>query len=263
ALLSTVARLTRQAGFMTADVGRHALAQRYYIQALDLAMRAGDQSGAASVLSRMSRLTVRIGENIPPGQDTLRHGRQAVALAGSGLTIIEGAATPLVASELHALQARGFALLGDSREARHAALAAQRCHESARPENEPAVSYPDVLLSSDLGRCFSGIGELAQALTLTTASLDGSPPWVVRGRCVDQTDLAITHLLRRDAEQAAAFGRDALRSAADVSSTITLDRLRTLQRQVHPLRSASPHLRDLDDRLTGFLTRRRSDGTTL
>ncbi|MGQ0777356.1 MAG: hypothetical protein ACT4NY_23570 [Pseudonocardiales bacterium] len=263
ALLSTVARLTRQVGFLTADVGRPALAQRYYIQALDLAMRAGDRSGAAGVLSRMSRLTVRIGDNTAPGQETLRHGRQAVALARSGLAMIEGTATPLVASELHALEARGFALLGDTREARLAALAAQRCHESARPENEPGVLYPEDLLASDLGRCFIGIGELDQALTQTTASLENSALWNVRGRCVDQIDLAITHFLRREAEEAAAFGRDALRGAANVSSTILLERLRTLQRQVHPLRSASPHLLDLDDRLTGFLTRRRPDGTTL
>jgi hypothetical protein len=72
---------------------------------------------------------------------------------------------------------------------------------------------------------------------------------------VTQTDLALTHLHGRDLEQAAALGRDALRTATNLNSTITVARLRTLQRQVHPLRSASPHLTDLDDRITGFLTR--------
>ncbi|MGH3913075.1 MAG: hypothetical protein ACRDTC_06655 [Pseudonocardiaceae bacterium] len=255
ALLGTVARGTRAVGFMTADAGRHALAQRYYIQGLDLAMRAGDRPGAGGVLSRMSRLTVRIGENAPAGQDVTRHGRQAVALARSGLTVMEGITNPALAAELHALEARGFALLGDAREARHAALAAQRAHESSQPENQFPVSYTEVDLASDLGRCFSGIGELDQARTLTTASLHGIEPWKVRGRCVDQTDLAIISLHGRDLEQAAAFGRDALRSAADLDSTITLERLRTLQRQVHPLRSAAPSLADLDDRITSFLTR--------
>ncbi|MGH3930828.1 MAG: hypothetical protein ACRDTF_12710, partial [Pseudonocardiaceae bacterium] len=60
ALLSGVAQATRLAGFMAADVGRDALAQRYYIQALDLAMRAGDRLYAAFVLATMSRMTVRI-----------------------------------------------------------------------------------------------------------------------------------------------------------------------------------------------------------
>jgi len=86
-------------------------------------------------------------------------------------------------------------------------------------------------------------------------ALRGCEPWAVRPLCVTQTDLAITHLLGRDLEQAAALGRDALRSATTLSSTITVERLRTLQRQVHPLRCASRHLTDLDDRITGFLTR--------
>jgi hypothetical protein len=53
--------------------------------------------------------------------------------------------------------------------------------------------------------------------------------------------------------------------AAQVSSTRTLDRLRTLQRQVRPLRASSSHLRELDERITNFLGRsssRRDGGFT-
>ncbi len=58
------------------------------------------------------------------------------------------------------------------------------------------------------------------------------------------------------------MGRDALRTAAQVSSNRTLDRLRTLQRQARLLRAGSPHLRELDDRITDFLTRStRPDNT--
>ncbi|MGI9003531.1 MAG: hypothetical protein ACR2GH_18065, partial [Pseudonocardia sp.] len=92
ALLSVVARATKSAGFMSSDAGRHPLAQRYYIQGLDLAMRAGDRQCAADILQEAARLTVRIGENAPAGQDMVRYGRQAVALARSGLTIAEGTA---------------------------------------------------------------------------------------------------------------------------------------------------------------------------
>ncbi|MDQ3153528.1 MAG: hypothetical protein M3R63_18040, partial [Actinomycetota bacterium] len=47
ALLTTVAQATKLAGFTAADGGRHSLGQRYFIQALDLAMRAGDRLYAA------------------------------------------------------------------------------------------------------------------------------------------------------------------------------------------------------------------------
>ncbi|MFN2494905.1 MAG: hypothetical protein ABR608_03210 [Pseudonocardiaceae bacterium] len=254
ALLSAVARATYTAGWMSGDVGRYSLAQRYHIQALDLAMRAGDQAFGANILQEAGRLTVRLGENAPPGQDTTRHGRQAVALARAGLRITQDSATPALAAKLHAVQARGFALLGDARETRHAVLAAQRAYESVSPDDAAAL-YTVNGFGVDLGKCLSGIGDTEQALTFSTMALDGCNPWAVRGRCVTQTDLALTHLHSRDLEQAAAFGRDALRTAANLSSTITLERLRTLQRQVALLRSASSQLLDLDERLTGFLTR--------
>ena len=133
ALLSGVAQATRLAGYMSSDDGRDALAQRYYIQALDLAMRAGDRLYAAFVLATMSRMTVRIGENTPTEHGTARHGRQAVTLARAGLTITQGTATPALAAELHVLEARGLALLGEANAARRAALTAQRVYESVRP----------------------------------------------------------------------------------------------------------------------------------
>ncbi|MGH3993219.1 MAG: hypothetical protein ACRDSN_12255, partial [Pseudonocardiaceae bacterium] len=65
ALLTAVAKATRLAGYTAADVGRHALAQRYYIQGLDLTMRAGNRAYAAEMLSEMSRMTLLIGHNTP------------------------------------------------------------------------------------------------------------------------------------------------------------------------------------------------------
>ncbi|MBV9313679.1 MAG: hypothetical protein JO100_07950 [Pseudonocardia sp.] len=75
---------------------------------------------------------------------------------------------------------------------------------------------------------------------------------------VVQTDLATAHLVGRDYEHAAILGRDAVRTAVQVSSTRTLDRLRTLQRQVHLLRTNSKHLGELDERITDLLTRNRA-----
>ncbi len=220
-------------------------------------MRAGDRLYAAFVLATMSRMTVRIGENTPAEHDMVRHGRHAVALARAGLTITQGAA-PALAAELHALEARGLALLGETSAARRVVLAAERLYESVRLSDEPpwqGLFYSESALTSDLAVCLRGIGETQQAITLGNAALQACAPWKVRGRCIDQLDLALTHLRDRNLEQAAAYGRDALRSATDVSSTMIAQRLRTLHRQIQPLRSGSPHLRELDERLTTFFTR--------
>jgi hypothetical protein len=263
ALLTGVAQATELAGFTAVDVGRHSLGQRYFIQALDLAMAAGDRLYAANVLAEMSRMTLQIGQNALTEHDQLRHGRQAVSLARAGLAVTQGTATPAVAAWLHAMEARGLALVGDAREAHRAVLAAQRSYESLRPDGEPPWLgfYTEAAFAADLGRCLIDLGEAEQAIKLGAAAVDGFEPWRVRARCFAQTDLVGAHLLGNDLEQAAAVGRDALRTAADVSSTRTHDRLRTLQRQVRSLRTRSPHLRELDERITTFLTRSaRRDG---
>lgn len=257
ALLTAVAQVTKLAGFTAADVGRPALAQRYFIQGLDLAMAAGDRRYAAAVLSEMGRLTVQIGQNALNEHDRLRNGRQGVALARAGLAVTQGTASPGQAAELHALEARGFALSGDAQQARHAVLEAQRCYESVRPEDEPSWLgfYTEAAFAADLAKCLSGIGEPAQAIKLGAAVLRDYEPWRVRARCFAQTDLAGTHLVAHDFEQAAALGRDALRTAAQVNSARTLERLRMLQRQIRPVRASSPPLRELDERITTFLGR--------
>jgi hypothetical protein len=206
ALLSAIAQASRLAGSMTADVGRHSLAQRYYFQTLNLAMSAGDRPFAANMLSDMSRLALHIGQNVVAKHDRLRHARQAWF---------------------------GF--------------------------------YTEAELAADLGRCLRDVGEPEQGTRLITQAMDSYEPWRVRSRCFVQTDLATAHLVSRDFEHAAAFGRDAVRTAAQVPSTRTLDRLRTLQRQVRPLRASSPHLSELDERITDPLTRssaRRDEDTT-
>jgi len=257
ALLTAVAQATKLAGYTASDVGRHALAQRYFIQALDLAMAAGDRRYAAEVLSEMGWMTAEIGQNALTEHDRLQHGRQAVALARAGLAVTEGTATPAQAAELHALEARGFALLGDAREAHRAITAAQRSYESVHPDDEPPwlSLYTEAQLAANLSKCFNLLGDAEQAIKLSTIAVRDYEPWRVRHRCFAQADLASAHLLGNDLEQAAASGRDALRSAADVRSTRTLERLRTLQRQIRPLRTNSPHLRELDERIMAMLTR--------
>jgi hypothetical protein len=194
--LTAVAQATRLAGFTATDVGRPALAQRYYIQGLDLAMAAGDRPYAAYVLADMSRLTVQIGQNALTEDDRLRNGRQGVALARAGLALAQGTVSPAQTAELHALEARGLALCGDAREARRAVLDAQRSYEAVRPDEEPPwfSFYTEAACAADLARCLSDLGEAEQASTLSAAVLRDYEPWRVRARCFAQTDLAGTHL---------------------------------------------------------------------
>jgi hypothetical protein len=245
---------------MAADVGRHALAQRYYLQALNLAMGAGDQLYAASVLCHTSRLTAQAGHRTTTRRDRIRYGREAVAQAHAGQHVADGMASPVLGALLCAVEARGHALLGDANATRTSVLRAQRHYERLRPSDEPTWLgfYSEAELAADLGRCLRDIGESGQATRLMNQALDGYEPWRVRSRCFVQTDLASTQLVAREFDCAAAIANEAVHTATQVASARALDRLRVLQRQVKPLGAYSRVLRELDDRITALLTDRRS-----
>ncbi len=251
ALLTAVAQAARLAAATAVDVGRPALAQRYYIQALNLAMHAGNRLLAASVLFNMSAVTILNAAGA-------RCARRAVALARAGLTVA-GTATPTLAAQLSAAQARGHALCQDSAASRTAVLEAQRHYERFHPDGEPAwlSFYTEAELAADLWRALRDSGEPAPAIQLMTRTLDSYEPWRMRSRCLVQTDLAATYLVDGDHEHAAALTRDALNTAGTVSSSRTVSRIQALQQQIRPLHSAG--LAELDDEITGFLRRVHDD----
>lgn len=250
ALLTAVAQAARLTASMAADVGRHALAQRYYIQALNLAMNAGNRLFAAIVLSDMSRLTI---------QNATGHrcARQAVALARAGTMVAENA-TPTLAAQLSAVEARGHALCRDTSATRTAVLDAQRHYERFRPDGEPAwlSFYTEAELAADLGRALRD-SEPEHAASLMTSTLGSYEPWRVRSRCFVQTDLATVYLVDGDHEHAATLTRDALNTATHVSSGRTVSRIRAIQQQIQPLRSAG--LAELNEEITAFLRRADDD----
>lgn len=245
ALLTAVAQAARLAASMAADVGRHALAQRYYIQALNLAMNASNRLFAANILSDMSRLMIQNATGT-------RCARRAVALARAGTTVA-GKATPTLAAQLSAVEARAHALCRDSDSSRSAVLKAERHYERFRPDSEPAwlSFYTEAELAADLGRALRDSGEATHATRLMTSTLRRYEPWRVRSRCFVQTDLAVAHLIEGDYEHAAALIRDALNTASKVSSQRTVSRIQALQQRIQLLHSVD--LTELDEEITDFL----------
>ncbi|MGH3611396.1 MAG: tetratricopeptide repeat protein [Pseudonocardia sp.] len=113
--------------------------------------------------------------------------------------------------------------------------------------------YTHAELSADLGRCLRDAGEHEQATRLISEALETYEPWRVRSRCFVQADLAATHVASGDHERAVSLGEDAVATAAQVNSSRTLDRLRTLQRQFRRSGAGSPVFDDLDFRITKLL----------
>lgn len=139
---------------------------------------------------------------------------------------------------------------------------AERQYERIRPDAEPPSvnPYAEAQFAADLGRCLRDTGDSRQGIRQLRHALKSNGPGRLRSRCIIEADLAAAHLDVREFEQAATVGRDAIRTATQVSSTRSLDRLRILQRQLRPLRADSVPLAELDDRITVLLGRDRSRG---
>jgi tetratricopeptide (TPR) repeat protein len=261
ALLEAVAHGTWLAGLMACDLGRHALAQRYYTQSLNVAVCAGSRAYAANVLSHMSRLTLQLGQTPQRGQagtadDRALNARQAIALARTGLTLAEGSATPAVKALLHAVEARGLSQLRDTSAARTALRSAEAYYARHRDGEEPTWIgfYTQAELDADLGRALNDLGDTGPAVRSLTGALDGYEAWRTRSRCFVNTDLAATHLNAGQAEQALTAARAAITAAAPVDSVRTRERLRTLHAAAGLAAPRSRYVRDLHEELARFLT---------
>jgi hypothetical protein len=262
ALLEAVAHGTWLAGLMASDLGRHALAQRYYTQSLNVAVSAGSRAYAANVLSHMSRLTLQLGQ-ARTVEDRALNARQAIALARTGLTLAEGSATPAVKALLHAVEARGLGQLHDTSAARTALRSAEAYYARHRDGEEPTWMsfYTQAELDADLGRALNDLGETTPAARRLTRAMDGYETWRVRSRCFVNTDLAATQLNAGQAEEALAAGRAAIAAAAPIASVRTRERLRTLHGAAGSAAPRSRYARELHDELTHFLTEQARRGT--
>lgn len=267
ALVAAVAQAAWLAGSMSSDIGNVALAQRYYIQTLNLAIEAGDHLYAANVLSHMGRLTVQVGSSAPSADERISYAKPTISLARAGKMKANGGASPALAALLDAIEARGHALIGDAADTRDAVRNAERNYSHARLADEPRWLrfYTEAELSADLGRCLRDVGEPNEGTRLIAHAMECYEPWRVRSRCFLEADLATAHLMSGDHERALDVGRAAVRTAAQVSSSRTLDRLRTLQRRLGVEAFGSPPLADLDSAITALMrenVERSTEGTS-
>jgi transcriptional regulator with XRE-family HTH domain len=103
ALFAAVAEMTQLAGWSAYDSGLHALAQRYLIQALRLAMTAADRPLGAEILGAMSHQAAY-----------MRDGAVAVDLARAAGRVASDAGVEAISAETAVLEAHGHAIAGDS-----------------------------------------------------------------------------------------------------------------------------------------------------
>ncbi|MEU1126594.1 regulator [Streptomyces sp. NPDC005899] len=229
-LFSATADLTRLAGWTSYDIAAHGLAQRYFVQALRLAQAAGDRAYGAYVLVTMSRQAVY-----------LQHGREAVQLARVAQQGIGSSAPSAVMALLHAVEARGHGVLGETRACVAALARAERSLEAARPGDDVphwARCFDEAQLADDFGHCHRDLQQYRAAAQHAERSLQLRAPAYARSRLFCRVVLATARLGLGELDQACLLGAEAAQQASEMRSVRATEYVRDFERRLEPYRDA-------------------------
>ncbi|MFJ6013320.1 regulator [Streptomyces sp. NPDC092952] len=230
-LFAAAADLTRLAGWTSYDIAAHGLAQRYFVQALRLAQAAGDRAYGSYVLTTMSRQAVYLG-----------HGREAVQLARVAQQGIGSSAPPVVQALLHAVEARGHGVLGETRACTTSLARAERALDIARPGDEVphwARHFDEAQLADEFGHCHRDLQQYRAAAQYAERSLQLRSPAYARSRLFCQVVLASARLGLGELDQACALGVEAAQQAAEMRSVRATEYVQDFERRLEPYRDAA------------------------
>jgi transcriptional regulator with XRE-family HTH domain len=224
ALLSTAAEATQLAGWATYDVGRHALAQRYMVQALRLAGAAEDRPLGAEILAAMSHQAAY-----------LRAGDEAIDLARAAGRAANEAGVGAIAAEAAVLEAQGHAVNGSAAATASSLDRAERLFDQAERATDPQwLGYFDeAYLAAKFGQTFTALGRGDLAVRFAERSLDMDDRYA-RGRMFNLALVARAHAQDGNVEEAAAAGHEALDAAQGLDSARSRDYLAEIAQRLAP-----------------------------
>ncbi|MEH1013698.1 hypothetical protein V6U90_11390 [Micromonospora sp. CPCC 206060] len=226
ALYEAAAEQSYLVGWMAYDDGEHGLAQRYLIQALRLAQAANSAALGAHVLAGMSDQANLLG-----------YPREALMLARAGRRGVTDADSPACIADLHILEARALAALGESTAAAASVAKAEQVFGRVVHENEPAwakfIDAPYVF--GEAAHCFRDLGQTAEIERFANESAAGARrQGRARRGALSEAALSIAELGRANVEAAASRATRVVDLAASVNSSRAIETVRDLQRRLKP-----------------------------
>ncbi|ANH90688.1 transcriptional regulator [Streptomyces sp. NPDC058319] len=241
--------LVAVAGICAYDSDAHGLAQRYFHQALRLAKASGDRGLGAYVIALLVNQALFMTEY-----------RQAVAFAEAALRTAGRHITPALASDLHAMQAKAYAHLGDGGGALSCIARAEQAAERIRRGHEPdETGYVQPgLVNVQVAEALLSLGELAAAEEHAAAAVHN--PAHDRGRVHRLAMLSTVELRRGDADKAVATAVLMTEQARGMESQRLRDRLRAVRE--HLLRSGCAGTAEAAELIDGALRVPLSTGVT-
>lgn len=228
-LFCAIAALTELAGWMAFDQHRtlgQGIAQRFFIQALSLARQSGDRAYAAHILSNLATQAL-----------FLDHGSEAARLARAARSGAGRAATPTLQARLAVVEARGWALAGDRREARAALRRADLAMARSNPAADPGwlATFTPAHHAGSVMHALRDLGLYDEAERHAGLALD-LPASNVRARALHRVLVATVHVGRGDLDAACETARHALAASPYLASARLEARIRDVDRWLRPHR---------------------------
>lgn len=221
-MLSAAADLCYLAGYMAVDEGYHGLAQRYYLQALELAGHADDHLTYCTTLRGMSLQAVDLG-----------HGARAVRLADAA-----AAASPQAGPRMRAFlagqQAHSYARTGEKAAALRFMKEAEAAMEKAESRERAFGSYDPSALTYHVSQVRYELGDTAGSVASMAESNALRNSVYRRSRVRHHAVLAERQLRLGHLEEACATWNTALDDYPMVQSGRCDERIDEMQALIRP-----------------------------
>lgn len=232
--------LVAVAGICAYDSDAHGLAQRYFHQALRLAKASGDRGLGGYVIALLVNQSLFLADF-----------RQSVAFAEAALRAAGRDITPALAADLHAMQAKAYAHLGDTPSALRCIRRAESEAERIRPGQEPdETGYVQPgLVNVQVAEALLRLGDLPAAREHAAAAV--RTPAHDRGRVHRLAMLTTIELRQGEADRAAAWAAEMAERARGMESQRLRDRLRAVRE--HLVASGSAEAARAADLVDGAL----------
>ncbi|TNM29086.1 transcriptional regulator [Streptomyces sedi] len=239
-LFRAVGSLVAVAGICSYDSDQQAIAQRYFHQALRLAKASGDRRFGGYVIVLLVNQAVY-----------MKDFRQAVAFAEAGVRAAGAHISPALAADLHAMQAKAFARMGDESAAHRCMGLAERAAGHIRIDQEPEETgyVQPGLVEAHLAEALMSLGDTAPAQVYAEEAVHSLAH--TRGRAHRLATLARTEAAAGEIDRAAATTTELVATARGMESQRIRDRLNSVRTTLarYETRSAADAVELIDETL--------------
>jgi hypothetical protein len=213
------------AGYGAVDLGADGVAQRHYLQALDIVSASADRTyGGYLIAVSLGHLALHCGDP-----------QQALRLANAAIQGTAGLAGPAVQAVFLVVLARAHARLGKEAACTKALLEVDALLDRRDVADEPSwVAYfGPADLADERAHCFFDLGHHGLAQAEIAVAMDLLEPHRTRRRAIDMALLASSLARSGEVEQACAAGRVAVDYAASTLSFRSAHRVALMMAELH------------------------------